>query len=160
MRKDLGVELDERDYAKAPLTASELKELFAGRDPRDFLNPRSPAFKAMALAGKSLTPDQAMALMAKEPNLIKRPITIAGKEMIAGFDRDRLRSAEVELGTSNGLGARCFDLETQAFAALEEADDLEEIVCARIARRPKHPHQTLGWNVRRFGEIAEAQRSR
>lgn len=93
MRKDLGVELDERDYAKAPLTVAELKDLFAGRDPRDFLNARSPAFKAMGLAGKSLTPDQAIALMAKEPNLIKRPITIAGKEMIAGFDRDRLRAA-------------------------------------------------------------------
>jgi arsenate reductase-like glutaredoxin family protein len=92
LRKDIGVELDERDYAKAPLTVAELKDLFAGRDPRDFLNARSPAFKAMALAGKSLTPDQAIALMAKEPNLIKRPITIAGKEMIAGFDRDRLRA--------------------------------------------------------------------
>ena len=93
MRKDLGVELDERDYAKAPLIIAELKELFAGRDPRDFLNQRSPAFKAMGLAGKSLTADQALALMAKEPNLIKRPIVVAGKEMIAGFDRDRLRAA-------------------------------------------------------------------
>ena len=91
MRKDLGLELDERDYAKAPLTVSELKDLFAGRDPRDFLNTRSPAFKAMGLAGKSLTPPQALALMAKEPNLIKRPIVVAGKEMIAGFDRERMR---------------------------------------------------------------------
>jgi arsenate reductase-like glutaredoxin family protein len=93
LRKDLGVELDERDYAKAPLNAAELKDLFAGRDPRDFLNQRSPAFKAMGLAGKALTPDQALALMAKEPNLIKRPIVVAGKEMVAGFDRDRLRAA-------------------------------------------------------------------
>jgi arsenate reductase-like glutaredoxin family protein len=91
LRKDLGAELDERDYAKTPLSARELKDLFAGRDPRDFLNARSPAFKAMGLAGKSLTATQALALMAKEPNLIKRPIVVAGKEMIAGFDRDRLR---------------------------------------------------------------------
>ena len=93
MRKDLGAELDERDYAKSPLNAAELRDLFAGRDPRDFLNPRSPAFKAMGLAGKTLSPEQALALMAKESNLIKRPIVIAGKEMIAGFDRDRLRAA-------------------------------------------------------------------
>ena len=93
MRKDLGADLDERDYAKVPFRASELKELLAGRDPRDYLNPRSPAFKAMGLAGKSLTPDQALALMAKEPNLIKRPITIAGKEILAGFDREKLRAA-------------------------------------------------------------------
>jgi arsenate reductase-like glutaredoxin family protein len=93
LRNDLGVELDERDYAKVPLSASELKELFAGRDPRDFLNARSPAFKAMGLTGKSLTAEQALALMAKEPNLIKRPIVVAGKEMLAGFDRERLRAA-------------------------------------------------------------------
>ena len=93
MRKDLGAELEERDYAKTALSAAELKDLFSGRDPRDFLNPRSPAFKAMGLAGKSLTAEQAIALMVKEPNLIKRPIVVAGKEMIAGFDRDRLRAA-------------------------------------------------------------------
>jgi arsenate reductase-like glutaredoxin family protein len=93
LRKDLGAELDERDYAKSPLSAAELKDLFAGRDPRNFLNPRSPAFKAMDLAGKPLSAEQALALMAKEPNLIKRPIVIAGKQMIAGFDRDRLRAA-------------------------------------------------------------------
>ena len=93
MRNDLGAELDERDYAKAPLSAAELKQLFAGRDPRDFLNARSPAFKAMNLAGKSLMPEQAIALMAKDPNLIKRPIVIAGKQIIAGFDRDQLRAA-------------------------------------------------------------------
>ena len=93
MRKDLGADLDERDYAKVPFSASELKELFAGRDPREFINPRSPAFKAMGLAGKSLTAAEALALMAKEPNLIKRPITIAGKEILAGFDREKLREA-------------------------------------------------------------------
>ena len=93
MRNDLGADLDERDYAKAPLSAAELKELFAGRDPRDFLNARSPAFKAMNLAGKSLTADQTISLMAKDPNLIKRPLTIAGKQIIAGFDRDQLRAA-------------------------------------------------------------------
>ena len=93
MRKDLGAELDERDYSKSPLNAAELKDLFASRDPRDFLNPRSPAFKAMGLAGKTLSAEQALALMAKEPNLIKRPIVVTGKQLIAGFDRDRLRAA-------------------------------------------------------------------
>ncbi len=93
MRKDLGAELDERDYAKSALSAAELRDLFADRDPRDFLNPRSPAFKAMGLVGKTLSREQAISLMVKEPNLIKRPIVIAGKQMIAGFDRDRLRAA-------------------------------------------------------------------
>ena len=93
MRNELGVDSEDRDYAKSPLSATELEQLFAGRDPRDFLNAKSPAYKAMELAGKSLTPAQTIKLMAKEPNLIKRPIVVAGREMIAGFDRDRLRAA-------------------------------------------------------------------
>ena len=92
MREELQVELDERDYAKQPLGAAELKVLFAGRDPRDFLNPKSPAFKAMGLKGRNLTTAETLALMAKEPNLIKRPLVVAGGEIVAGFDRERLRA--------------------------------------------------------------------
>ncbi len=87
-----GVELDERDYAKAPFTVDELRAIFKDRDPRDYLNPRSPAYKAMGLAGKSLTRDDAIALMLRDSNLLKRPLVIAGKDIITGFDRDRLAS--------------------------------------------------------------------
>ena len=86
------MELDERDYAREPLSAAELKLLFAGRDPRDFLNPKSPAFKSMGLKDRKLTASEALALMAKEPNLIKRPLVAAGGEIVAGFDRERLRA--------------------------------------------------------------------
>ncbi|MGH7815161.1 MAG: arsenate reductase family protein [Candidatus Binataceae bacterium] len=90
---ELGASLDERDYARVPLSATELKELFAGRDPRDFLNPRSPAYKAMGLAGMKMTPARAIELMVKQQNLLKRPVVVAGTETIAGFDRDRYRAA-------------------------------------------------------------------
>ena len=93
MRNDLQVELDERDYAKNPLSRDDLEELFRGRDARDFINPKSPAFKTLGLKGKTLTADQAIALMVREPNLLKRPLVIAGKKLIAGFDRDALREA-------------------------------------------------------------------
>jgi arsenate reductase-like glutaredoxin family protein len=92
LRDELRVGLDERDYAKQPLSAAELKALFVGRDPRNFLNSKSPAFKAMGLKNKELTAAGALALMAKEPNLIKRPLTVAGSEIVAGFDRERLRA--------------------------------------------------------------------
>jgi arsenate reductase len=87
------VVLDERDYAKQPFTLAELKELFGGVDPRDYINPKSPAFKALGLKGQTLTAERALKLMAEEPNLIKRPLIIAGTTMIAGFDRERLRAA-------------------------------------------------------------------
>ncbi len=93
MRDEIKVELDERDYAKSPLSRAELEELFAGRDPRDFINPKSPVFKGLGLKGKTLTADQALSLMSKEPNLIKRPLTITGRALVAGFDRDALRRA-------------------------------------------------------------------
>jgi arsenate reductase-like glutaredoxin family protein len=92
LRDQLRVELDERDYAKSPLNAGELRAFFAGRDPRDFLNSKSPAFKKMGLQGKKLTAAEALRLMAEEPNLIKRPLIQVGDEFVAGFDRDRLRS--------------------------------------------------------------------
>lgn len=92
MRDELRVELDERDYAKQPLSAAELKALFAGRDPRDFLNPKSPAFKSMGLRDRKLTAAEALVLMAEEPNLIKRPLVVAEGEIVAGFDRERLRA--------------------------------------------------------------------
>ena len=91
MRNELAVELDERDYAKQPFSESELKDLFKAVDPLDYINPKSPAFKRMNLKGKTITPEQALKLMAQEPNLIKRPLTIAGRKIIAGFDRDQLR---------------------------------------------------------------------
>jgi arsenate reductase (glutaredoxin) len=92
LRDELGVELEERDYAKAPFKLAELKELFKGVDPRDYLNPKSSAFKVMGLKGKALTADRALKLMVQDPNLIKRPLVIAGSMLIAGFDRDRLRA--------------------------------------------------------------------
>ncbi len=91
MRDELGVELDERDYARTPLGVAELKELFKGHDPLEFLNAKSPAFKARGLAGKKLTREQALKLMAEEPNLIKRPLVLVAGEIIPGSDRERLR---------------------------------------------------------------------
>jgi arsenate reductase (glutaredoxin) len=92
MRKLSGVELEARDYAKAPFSADELREIFKGCDPRDFLNPRSPAYKAMGLAERTLTPDDAIALMVNHSNLIKRPLVIVGKGKIERFDRDHMRA--------------------------------------------------------------------
>ena len=93
MRNDLNLELDERDYAKQPLSEAELKDLFKTVDARDYINPKSPVFKTMNLKNKTLTTEQALKLMAKEPNLIKRPLTISGRKIVAGFDRDALRKS-------------------------------------------------------------------
>jgi arsenate reductase-like glutaredoxin family protein len=87
------VDLEERDFAREPLGEAELKKLFAGRDPREFLGTKSPTYKKMRLGEKKLSPQQALKLMAEEPNLIRRPLTVVGRKIIAGFDRDALRAA-------------------------------------------------------------------
>ncbi len=91
MRDELKVELDERDYAKQPFTEAELKQLFKGLDPRDFLNPKSPAYKQMGLKDRKNSGAEAIKLMAQDANLIKRPLVVVGERLVAGFDRDRLR---------------------------------------------------------------------
>jgi Spx/MgsR family transcriptional regulator len=91
LRDELRIDLDERDYAKQPFSVDELADLFAESDPREYLNPRSPAFKAMGLSGKTLSPADALRLMTEDSNLIKRPIVISGRTMVAGFDRERYR---------------------------------------------------------------------
>ncbi len=70
-----------------------MREIFAGHDPREFLNPKSPAFKATGLNAKEVSAEQALKLMAQEPRVIKRPLTAAGKRLVAGFDKDALRKA-------------------------------------------------------------------
>lgn len=93
LRSELKVDLDERDYARTPFTAAELTELFAGHDPRDFLNPKSPNFKAMGLTDRKLSEHEALELIRQDSRIIKRPLTAVGNRLISGFDKDALRKA-------------------------------------------------------------------
>jgi len=83
--------LKERDLGKQPLSEVELRSLFAGRDPRDFLNPRNEQYRAMNMKEKPPSAADAIRLMAKNPNLIRRPLVVRGKRMVAGFDEQALR---------------------------------------------------------------------
>jgi Spx/MgsR family transcriptional regulator len=92
LRSELKVDLEERDYSKEPFSADELRELFAGHDPREYLNPKSASFKAMGLDPRALSAQAVLKLMAEDSRVIKRPLTMAGKRLIAGFDKEALRN--------------------------------------------------------------------
>jgi len=81
-----GARLIERDLGKDPLTEGDLRELFAGRDPREFLNPRNELYRKMRMAETPPSPSEAVRLMAKNPNLIRRPIVVRGGDSVLGFD--------------------------------------------------------------------------
>ena len=82
--------LVERDLGRKPLSEAELKDLFGSRDPREFLNPRNELYREMKMAEKPPSPAETIRLMAKNPNLIRRPIVVRGKDTVLGFDEKAL----------------------------------------------------------------------
>jgi len=85
-----GALLVERDLGRNPLTEDELKDLFGDRDPREFLNTRNELYRARKMAENPPAPAVAIRLMAKNPNLIRRPIVVRGRDTVLGFDEKAL----------------------------------------------------------------------
>ena len=88
---DIGDELEEHDLGKDRLTAEQLDALIGPRDYLDFLNPRNELYRQRKMKEHPPSRDEALKLMAKEPNLIRRPIVIRGGQMVLGYDEKGLR---------------------------------------------------------------------
>ena len=54
----------------------------------DFVSRRSPVFKDRPLPASK---KEAVDLLLEQPNLIKRPILVAGSNVVFGFDKDEYR---------------------------------------------------------------------
>jgi arsenate reductase len=82
-----GVEMNRIDLNKG-LSVEELDRLIGKRDHKPFLNTRNVMYREQGM--KQNPPDRATALqlMSENPNLIKRPVTVAGKKIILGFAPD------------------------------------------------------------------------
>ena len=87
-----GITLNERDLGKNPLSEAELKALFGGRDPRRFLNPRNETYRKRKMKESPPSPEETLRLMAREPNLIRRPLAVRGGSIVAGYDEAALLS--------------------------------------------------------------------
>jgi len=83
---ELGAELETRDLDTQPLSEKELQELIGTLDYGPFLNSRNELYREMNMAEKTPSREEAIRLMSKNPNLIKRPISVRGKDMVLGFD--------------------------------------------------------------------------
>ena len=80
------IELDEREYGKNPFTEKELRDII-GSDPIEpFLNTRTPLYREKNMKQKPPSKDEAIKLMLKYPNLLKRPVIIKGKKKLTGFN--------------------------------------------------------------------------
>jgi Spx/MgsR family transcriptional regulator len=85
-----GAELDEHDLGKERLTAEQIDALIGKRNYIDFLNTRNELYRTRKMKLNPPMREEALKLMAKEPNLIKRPIVIRGGQMVLGNDVDAL----------------------------------------------------------------------
>ncbi len=87
----MGAELESRDLDKQRLTEDELDELIGDRDYREFLNTRNELYRTRNMKGHPPSRAEAIELMAKEPNLIRRPIALRGSQMVLGLDQEAYR---------------------------------------------------------------------
>ncbi len=89
--QDLKVEFTSRDLDKERLSESEFDRLIGNRDYKGFLNTRNELYRTRNMAEHPPTRPEALKLMAKEPNLIRRPLLISGSQIIIGFDEAAYR---------------------------------------------------------------------
>jgi regulatory protein spx len=78
-----------RDLFKQPLSGAEIRAL-AARAPGGLpvlLSTRSSQYKALGLDTRKVSDAELIALMVKEPRLLRRPILDLGDRLVIGFDR-------------------------------------------------------------------------
>jgi arsenate reductase len=83
------MELAKHDLAKEPPSRELLERLIDESNLEAFVNTRSPAYKERGLDVKKMTKAQAIALMLEEPNLMRRPLVLAGGKAVFGWDPER-----------------------------------------------------------------------
>ena len=87
----MGAQLESRDLDKQRLTGAELEELIGNRDYREFLNPRNELYRTRKMKEHPPSRPEAIQLMAKEPNLIRRPVVIRDSQIVLGLDEKAYR---------------------------------------------------------------------
>jgi arsenate reductase-like glutaredoxin family protein len=87
----LGAELELRNLDAERLSESELDKLIGTQDHRKFLNTRNELYRTRKMKDKPPGRADAIKLMAKNPNLIRRPVVIRGDEIVLGHDEEAFR---------------------------------------------------------------------
>jgi arsenate reductase len=79
--REAGIEPEIIEYLKTPPTEATLRDLLrrAGITPRDLLRRKGSPYDELGLDDPAFTDDQLIALMAKHPALINRPVVVTPK---------------------------------------------------------------------------------
>jgi len=85
------VDFEEREYGKNPFTEKELREMIGDSAIENFLNTRTPLYRERNMKQKPPSKDEAIKLMLKDQNLLKRPVIIKGKKKLTGFNEAEVK---------------------------------------------------------------------
>jgi arsenate reductase len=84
-------DFEEREYGKSAFSERELREII-GDDPIEkFLNTRTPLYRDKNMKQKPPSKEEAIKLMLRDPNLLKRPVIIKGKKKLTGFSEAEVK---------------------------------------------------------------------
>jgi len=89
--QELKVDFTTRDLDKEKMSETELDQLIGDRDYRSFLNTRNELYRNRKMGENPPSRTEALGLMAKEPNLIRRPLLVRGERIVVGFDEAAYR---------------------------------------------------------------------
>lgn len=86
-----GIEFEQVDYTKNPLSAKELGQLLkqAGLKPQDAIRKNEAAY-GQHVAGKDLSDEELVRVMAEHPELIQRPIVVRGNKVVLARPVEKL----------------------------------------------------------------------
>ena len=85
------VAFEEREYGRNPFTEKELREIIGEGPIENFLNTRTPLYRERHMKQKPPSKDEAIKLMLKDQNLLKRPVIIKGKKKLTGFNEAEVK---------------------------------------------------------------------
>ena len=88
--EDRGFVLHLRNLDKERLSSDELEKLIGDRDHREFLNTRNELYRQKNMKENPPSRADAIRMMVSEPNLIRRPVIVAGGRIVLGFDPGKI----------------------------------------------------------------------
>ena len=85
------IAFEEREYGKNAFSEKELREIIGDEPIENFLNTRTPLYREKNMKQKPPSKDEAIRLMLKDANLLKRPVFIKGRKKLAGFNENQVK---------------------------------------------------------------------
>lgn len=85
------IAFEEREYGKNAFSEKELREIIGDEPIENFLNTRTPLYREKNMKQKPPSKDEAIRLMLKDANLLKRPVFIKGRKKLTGFNENQVK---------------------------------------------------------------------